>query len=217
VTYLHGYRTCLRRSDGISSAYRIGTLRREHWKTHKKQCKKTAEAAAGTVQTAEETRRLVAAMADLDVGRPRGVPDPSQYRFDLGTPVWCFVGAGHWAPGNIIALNYEEPAGVFNPYQIRLTSGELVYAPMDDDSGIRRAEEPVYSDYEAHGHGHGHSHGGVPCEGHGHAHAHGHTHGGVPCEGHNTGACGAERESEDDDACAHGHTHNGQPCHGHGH
>ena len=31
--------------------------------------------------------------------------------------------------------------GVYNPYQVRLMDGTLIYAPMDDDGGIMSAED----------------------------------------------------------------------------
>lgn len=157
-------------------------------------------------------------------GLAADVPDPATYRFPLGTPVWCFIGGEQWAPGTVIAHNYEEPTGVFNPYQIRLTDGHLVYAPADDDAGIRRATMQAEC---THGHD-AHSHRRVPCDdghGHSHAHSHGNFDGGQTCMGHH-------HASEDVEAYellssphapghghshSHGHTHNGQPCTGHGH
>ena len=45
-----------------------------------------------------------------------------------------------WAAGTIVALGYKSPDGSFNPYQIRLDSDTLIFAPMDDDRIIRAAK-----------------------------------------------------------------------------
>eukprot|EP00277_Geminigera_cryophila_P003346 CAMPEP_0179427386 /NCGR_PEP_ID=MMETSP0799-20121207/13352_1 /TAXON_ID=46947 /ORGANISM="Geminigera cryophila, Strain CCMP2564" /LENGTH=206 /DNA_ID=CAMNT_0021202417 /DNA_START=198 /DNA_END=819 /DNA_ORIENTATION=- len=155
--------------------------------------------AACSESKSEEMQRLMSVMGEA--------PDPSKYRFKVGTPVFCFVGHGEWAKGRVVAHNYQQPAGVYNPYQVHLTDGSLIFAPMDDDGGIRLAFDSdclwdgpgkggggggrVYGheDDDGHGHSHGHSHGGAPCEGHGdehdgHRNSHGHSHGGEPCAGH---------------------------------
>jgi hypothetical protein len=54
------------------------------------------------------------------------------------------VGTLHWAKGNVVRHNYEEPKGKFHPYQVRLTGGRLIFAPGDDDFSVRSvASAPV--------------------------------------------------------------------------
>merc|ERR1712146_680436 len=63
-------------------------------------------------------------------------------RFKVGDRVECNTRDG-WAAGTIVALGYKSPDGSFNPYQIRLDSDTLIFAPMDDDRIIVPPSEPT--------------------------------------------------------------------------
>lgn len=62
---------------------------------------------------------------------PRAIP-----RFAVGADVQCLY-RGEWVCGRVIAHHYEEPAGVFHPYQVRLEGGQWIYAPEDTDECIQ--------------------------------------------------------------------------------
>ena len=60
-------------------------------------------------------------------------------RFALGDRVECKVGDNKWIPGEVVQLWYEEegmaePA----PYQVLLDDGFHIYAPVDNDSHVRK-------------------------------------------------------------------------------
>jgi hypothetical protein len=68
------------------------------------------------------------------------------FRFRVGTEVLCNIGmlsAPRWAPGRVVALNYEEPPGKYHPYQVKLECGTLIFAPQDIDTIVRAAENPT--------------------------------------------------------------------------
>jgi len=64
-------------------------------------------------------------------------------RFKIGDTVECNTGMKHdWSKGTIVALMYREngmPPGMVVPYQVKLDSGELIFAPVDSDSCVKRA------------------------------------------------------------------------------
>jgi len=64
-------------------------------------------------------------------------------RFALGAKVQCKTGAG-WTKGVVVALMWRGegmPPGMVAPYQVKLDdSGDLIYAPHDDDQLIRKAD-----------------------------------------------------------------------------
>mmetsp|Transcript_34008 Transcript_34008/g.55191 ORF Transcript_34008/g.55191 Transcript_34008/m.55191 type:complete len:585 (+) Transcript_34008:94-1848(+) len=54
-----------------------------------------------------------------------------KYRFDVGTAVQCRVDSG-WKAGVIVKINYKEPGWEKSvPYQVKLSSGPLIYVPVD--------------------------------------------------------------------------------------
>ncbi len=59
-------------------------------------------------------------------------------RFAIGAHVQCLY-HGEWVCGRVLAHHYEEPAGVFHPYQVRLEGGQRIYAPADTDECIQAA------------------------------------------------------------------------------
>ena len=64
-------------------------------------------------------------------------------RFPVGTRVECRMGSNRWAKGTVVeqrifAMNREMP------YKIELENGQLIFAPMDMDVVIRRAEEEIF-------------------------------------------------------------------------
>jgi hypothetical protein len=62
-------------------------------------------------------------------------------RFAVGTKVQCHI--GDWLKGEVILLRYRQenwPRGRVAAYQVRLDNGELVYAPEDKDSMVRKQE-----------------------------------------------------------------------------
>jgi len=54
------------------------------------------------------------------------------FRFPVGTRVWCMHGHpfGQREEGRVVQHHYEEPRGVFHPYQIRLDLANLFMPPM---------------------------------------------------------------------------------------
>merc|ERR1712146_15219 len=62
-------------------------------------------------------------------------------RFAVDSRVECNAEGG-WQKGTVVALMYRDeymPPGMIAPYQIKLDSGALIYAPADDDQCIRKA------------------------------------------------------------------------------
>jgi len=135
-----------------------------------------------------------------------------QFRFHVGQRVKCNCG-NVWQKGTIVKILYREPhwpEGRYVPYQIRLDSNKLIYAPMDDD----RLVQAVGRVLKAPPASHSHSHGGHECNhDHGsssHSSHHGHSHDGRPCN-HDHGSLSSSQSSH------HGHSHGGRPCnHDHG-
>ena len=60
-------------------------------------------------------------------------------RFEVGARVLCKLGALKWAKGRVVRHSYEEPEGVFHPYQVRLDDGALIFASQDHDGYIQNA------------------------------------------------------------------------------
>jgi len=62
-------------------------------------------------------------------------------RFKVGDRVECCVGTNEWAIGKIVKLKYRGPGWPKGrpsaPYQIKLDSGALIFAPFDDDRVVR--------------------------------------------------------------------------------
>ena len=70
--------------------------------------------------------------------------EPPPFRFEIGARVECFGEDDEanleWSRGTVVAHHYREPdwpLEAWAPYQILLDEGELIFAPMDDDSCIR--------------------------------------------------------------------------------
>ena len=62
-------------------------------------------------------------------------------RFGIGDKVKCNTGDG-WQKGEVVALQYRDehmPPGMVAPYQVQLDSGNLIYAPADEDEVVRSA------------------------------------------------------------------------------
>jgi len=67
-----------------------------------------------------------------------------QLRFKVGDRVQCQTGTDIWSAGEVVALMYRDdgmPPGLLAPYQVRLDSGHLVYAPVDEDAFVRAAAD----------------------------------------------------------------------------
>jgi len=63
-------------------------------------------------------------------------------RFAIGDKVQCKTGATQWSTGEVVALMYRESfmsPGMIAPYQVKLDSGNMIYAPVDEDEVIRKA------------------------------------------------------------------------------
>ena len=87
---------------------------------------------------------LIYAPADEDDCIQKAV----SFRFEIGALVECNLGDADgpdWETGHVVAYNFQQPKGVFNPYQIKLLNGALIYAPADEDTLIKKAEIPVAS------------------------------------------------------------------------
>ena len=65
--------------------------------------------------------------------------DVPKLRFPIHQKVDCKIGPNNneWETGIVIKLWYEEPQGVWNPYQIQLDNGGVIYAPADNDRIVR--------------------------------------------------------------------------------
>ena len=65
--------------------------------------------------------------------------DVPKLRFPIHQKVDCKIGPNNneWETGIVIKLWYEEPRGVWNPYQIQLDNGSVIYAPADNDRVVR--------------------------------------------------------------------------------
>ena len=65
--------------------------------------------------------------------------DVPKLRFPIHQKVDCKIGLNNneWETGIVIKLWYEEPQGVWNPYQIQLDNGSVIYAPADNDRVVR--------------------------------------------------------------------------------
>merc|ERR1712167_116663 len=67
-------------------------------------------------------------------------------RFAIGDKVECKTGADSWSAGTIVELMYRDdgmPPGMCAPYQVKLSEGDLIYAPADEEDLIRKASVPV--------------------------------------------------------------------------
>lgn len=64
--------------------------------------------------------------------------DNAALRFDVGSLVDCWYGTG-WVTGKVVRLHYNQPGWGQRtvPYQVRLPTGQLIYAPRDTDEVIR--------------------------------------------------------------------------------
>jgi len=71
--------------------------------------------------------------------------DSVTLRFAVGDAVECITSAGY-TPGVVVKVVHREPnhpAGRYVPYQIKLASGDHVYAPRDTDLYVRRPKTPA--------------------------------------------------------------------------
>mmetsp|Transcript_8500 Transcript_8500/g.24383 ORF Transcript_8500/g.24383 Transcript_8500/m.24383 type:complete len:422 (+) Transcript_8500:58-1323(+) len=65
-------------------------------------------------------------------------------RFQVGDAVLCNVssGAQPWRKGTVVARMYREegmPPGMVAPYQVKLDNGQLIFAPADTETTIKKA------------------------------------------------------------------------------
>lgn len=63
-------------------------------------------------------------------------------RFKVGDRVECRTGEDGWQTGKVVQLMYRDEymqPGMVAPYQVKLDSGSLIFAPMDEDRLIRAA------------------------------------------------------------------------------
>jgi G3E family GTPase len=87
----------------------------------------------------DELKTAFAACADSVEARDKKL---KSLRFAVGDKVKCKTGGDTWSPGTVASLMYREegmPPGVVAPYQVKLDSGELIFAPADTDELIRKA------------------------------------------------------------------------------
>mmetsp|Transcript_48770 Transcript_48770/g.71495 ORF Transcript_48770/g.71495 Transcript_48770/m.71495 type:complete len:206 (+) Transcript_48770:3-620(+) len=96
---------------------------------------------ARKVHLLQEQRKYFSSGSSTREFKPSTSTTPAgNFRYPVGTPVFCYVGTLTWTKGNVVKHNYEEPKGKFHPYQVRLQGGRLIFAPNDDEMSIRRFE-----------------------------------------------------------------------------
>ena len=61
------------------------------------------------------------------------------YRFSPDTVVYCCTTTSNfiWERGRVVQTHWEDSDGVCQPYQVKLDSGRLIFAPVDDNWTIR--------------------------------------------------------------------------------
>jgi G3E family GTPase len=59
-------------------------------------------------------------------------------RFGVGTRVECNTGETAWKVGTVVKIGWDTGTGVA-PYQVKLDSGDLIFAPADVDDLVRKA------------------------------------------------------------------------------
>ena len=60
-------------------------------------------------------------------------------RFKVKQKVLCHMGNNKWVKGTIVKLWGEQGPGMYAPYQVKLDTGEMIYAPADNDRTIKKA------------------------------------------------------------------------------
>ena len=63
--------------------------------------------------------------------------DLPRLRFKKKQRVECKIGPNEWARGTVTKLWFEQSQGQYMPYQVRLDSGQMIYAPQDNQMIIR--------------------------------------------------------------------------------
>ena len=94
------------------------------------------------IQKVTQKKEEDAASAGIEAKKETTSNIPT-FRFCVGQKVKCNCG-NTWLNGKIVAILYREPhwpQGKYVPYQVRLDSGRLIYAPMDDDRLIQSVGE----------------------------------------------------------------------------
>ena len=81
------------------------------------------------------------------------------YRFSTDTVVYCCTTSNFiWERGRVVQTHWEDSDGVYQPYQVKLDSGRLIFAPVDDNWTIRVFDQepltPEHSRILAHLHDH---------------------------------------------------------------
>jgi len=64
----------------------------------------------------------------------------AKLRFTVGDAVECKTSDG-WERGAVVSQMYREdhmPPGMVAPYQVKLDTGDIIYAPVDEDDVIRK-------------------------------------------------------------------------------
>ena len=82
---------------------------------------------------------------DNDVFIRLSISPDEPLRFNIGDRVDCLLDDDGWMPGTIADTHFQEDDvndGRMVPYKVNLDSGEIAYAPLDEDACIKKSNTP---------------------------------------------------------------------------
>ena len=94
-------------------------------------------------QRSTQTKNNEEGASDTTIAPHTSVVPPKErpsIRFNVGDRVECLIEVGTWQSGTIIKRHTMGWDGkMYHPYGIRLDNGEVVYAPVDEDTTIKKS------------------------------------------------------------------------------